>query len=807
RVIRKKPGLVLAAVLCLALGLGANITIFSLFNAVLLKPLSGVAEPYQLAVMLGAREGGGFDLISYPDYIDYRDRNRVFSGLLAYRSVSMNLSSSDYPERLYGAMVSGNYFSVLGVEAALGRTFRPEEDMFPGTHPVAVISHRLWQRKFNADPEICGRTISLNSHRFTVIGVAPADFKGTETGELFDLWVPLMMHAQARPQQDEAPADMLGLRDKDWLILIGRIKQGVVFAQAEAEMELITSQLKQTYPKESVKRAGIKLSPHVGLGPVDYIEAGRFLLMVMALAGLVLLIACANVANLLLVRAAARRKEVAVRLALGATRLRIIRQFLTESLLIAMLGTALGFLIMYSASDWLASLFAQALTPGSLDFSLDHRAVLFAVTLSLVTVLLFGLAPALQASNPDLVPELKESLAFAGRRRRRLSSLFVVAQIAISLVLLVGAGLMVRTLQKVYSVEPGFVTENMLTLSLDLKLLGRTEEQGRQFYKDLMERTSATPGVKAAGLASILPLGWASNPHEVFIDGQGLQSDGRPLTVDYNVVTPGYFQLMGTPLVAGRDFAVIDGAEAAGVVIINEAMARRFWPEQNPVGKSFEIGGRFRRAVEIIGLANNSKFSNLQEEFRPIIYLPLMQNYESYMTLHLRTAVEPMSMVAAVRREVQQIDPNLPFIEIKTLEQRMDESVWPQRTMSTLIISFGLLALFLAALGLYGVLSYTVAERTHEIGIRRALGAQAGDVLRLVMKEGLRLVLAGCAIGIPVAFALTRLMANFLYGVSARDPLTFTLITVLLSIIALTACYIPARRAMKVDPMVALRHE
>ncbi|MGH9937561.1 MAG: ABC transporter permease, partial [Blastocatellia bacterium] len=734
----------------------------------------------------------------------YRDRSQVFSGLSAFAPASFRLSGDDGAERLPGAIVTSDYFSTLGVEAALGRVFLPADDQSQASPPVAVVSHTLWQRRFGADPAIVGRTIKLNAHQFTIIGVAPPNFRGTGSLDVADVWTPLTTTAQALP-------GLSGLLKGKGLRIIGRLKPGVTATQAEAEANLIAAQLRQVLPEEYNSTTGVRLGSGIGLEPDDREEAVRFLGLIMAVVGLVLLIACANVANLLLARATTRRKEVAVRLALGASRLRVIRQFLTESLLIAALGAAFGFLIPYATRGWLLSLFAQALDPASLDFSLDHRIVVFTVALSLATVLLFGLAPAIQASKPDLVPELKDGVFAGGSRRWRLGNVFVVAQIAISLVLLAGAGLMIRTLQKVYAVEPGFETANMLTLTFDLNPQDYTERQGREFYRRLLERAAAIPGVKAAGLASILPLGWGTNSREVIIAGQQPRPDSLPLIVDHNVVTPGYFQLMGTPLVAGRDFNEQDTAEASGagggVVIINEAMARRFWPDRNPIGHGFELGGRARRAFEIIGVARNSKFYNLQEESRPVMYLPLFQNHVSHVTLQLRTAVEPLSLVAAVRREARQLDPNLPFTEIKTFDQRLDDSVWPQRTMSTLVVLFGALALALAAMGLYGTLSYTVGQRTREIAIRTALGAQRGEVFRLVIRQGLKLALIGCAIGLPAAFALARLMSGFLYGVSANDPLTFTLITASLGGVALTACYLPARRAMKVDPMAALRSE
>jgi predicted permease len=806
RMLGKKPGLVLAAVFCLAVGIGANITVFSFFNAMLLKPISGVQLSDQLVVAVRTRNAG-IELSSYPDYLDFRDRNQVFSGMLAYRSTNMNLSGGDLTERLYGGVVSGNYFSVLGVQAALGRTFHPEEDQTPGIHPVAVISHGLWQRRFGADPAIIGQTIRLNSHPFTIIGVAAADFIGTETGEVQDIWVPLMMQALAKPQPSESAGEMLSSRGKNWLILIGRLKPGFSLANAQAEMDVLASQLRQAHPEEFGKSTGIKLSPHVGLGPIDYPIVINFLGLILAIVGLVLLIACANVANLLLVRAASRRKEVAIRLALGARRLRIVRQFLTESFLIAALGAIIGLLIPFLVKDRLLSLFKNAVNPASIDFTPDYRVIVYTIALSLTMALLFGLPPAIQASRRDFVPALKDSFPTRGRRHWRLSSIFVAAQIAISLALLVGAGLMVRTLQKVYATDLGFEIRNMLTLTFDLKLQGHTEQQNQQFYRQLLERTATLPGVKSAGLASILPLGWGSNPHEIIIDGAPPQPDGRPLTVHHNVITPGYFQMMGIPLIAGRDFGEQEKAGVAGTAIINETMAHRFWNDKDPVGKRFELGGQWRRAVEIIGVVRTGKYFTLYEDDQPVMYLPLSQNYASYMTLHLRTDIEPSSLIAVVRGEAYRLDPNLPFIEIKTLEQQLNDSFWPARAVSTVIIIFGALALLLAVIGLYGVISYTVAQRTREIGIRIALGANPGNVLKMVIWQGFKLGLIGCAIGLPAAFALARFMSNFIYGVSPRDPVTFALISCLLCLVVLLASYVPARRAARVDPMSALRHE
>jgi predicted permease len=794
RMLLRKPGLLLAAMLCLALGTGANGLIFSLVNAMLLRPVTGLSAPEQLGVMLSRNEQDDFGLTSYPDFQDYRARAQSFSGVLAYRAMMLNVGSDGFTERLQGAIASSNYFTVLGVGTALGRTFRDDEAQ------GVVISHGYWQRRFAADAAIIGKTVNVNAQPFTIIGIAPPEFVGTETGELFDLWLPLAAPPQVMPD------DRLRSRDNHWLLLIGRRNRDVSATRAQQELDLLSAQLRQAYPNEHRGMTGLHLSPHVGLGPVDYPIVARFLGTVLAVVGLVLLIACANVANLLLVRAAARRKEIAVRLALGATRLRIVRQFLTESLMLALAGTGLGLLIPWLTKDWLLSLFLP-LTPGALNFQPDARVVAFTVLLALATALLFGLVPALQASKPDVVPELKEAAMTRGRRQGRLSGAFIVAQIAITMTLLVGAGLLLRTMQRFAAIDPGFATANVLALSLDLKSLGYNEAKGRQLYQQLTERVAALPGVEAASLAAVMPLGWGSPEQPVFIEGFTPPAPDRPLRVDQNIVTPDWFRTMNIALNAGRDFTAQDKADAPGVVIINETMARRFWPNKNPIGQRFVIGDKQRRTVEIIGVVRNSKHRHLDEAPQPVLYLPLQQHYAASMILHLRSRLEPLSLVAAVRREVQQLDANLPLFEIKTLAQRLNESIWPQRTMTKLVGLFGLLALLLAVIGLYGVLSYTVTQRTRELGIRRALGAQARDVHILILRQGMLLVLLGVALGLVAAIGLTRVLANFRSGVSATDPLTLVSGALILLCAALLACWIPARRATKVDPMIALRHD
>jgi predicted permease len=801
--LKKKPGFTLAAVLCLALGAGANVTVFGLVNAVLFRAMPGIKQPDRLVAIGRTENGDGFDASSYPNYRDYRDRSETLSGVACYRSMPLSLSAAEFTERVQGAMASGDYFSVLGVDMSAGRALEPQDDNTPGGHPVAVISHGLWQSRFGSDPATVGQTINLNAHQFTIVGVAAAGFKGTEIGAVVDVWVPLMMQPQMMPR----PEDILSQRDASWLQIIGRLKPTATLSEAQQDLELLASQLKQAYPAEHGKTQGIRVSSGIGLDPADREEASLFLGIIMLVAGLVLVIACANIAGLLLVRVASRRREIAIRLAMGATRGRIISLFLVESMMLALAGTAAGWLVSLWARDGFLSLFSQALSPAGLDLSLDLTVVGFTAGLSIAAGLLFGLPPALQASKPDLIPELKDATAVGGFRQARLQRAFLVAQIAMSTLLLISAGLLVRTLEKVSAIDPGFEVKNLLAVSLDLKAHGYDEEKGRSFYQQLTERVAGMPGVTSASLGVMLPLGWGSFDRAVFIDGHPPQQSGRPLTVDNNIVTSGYLETMRIPLLAGRDFDSRDGANAAGTVIINETMARRFWPNESPIGKRFEVGGVRRAPVEIIGVARDTKHRTLQEEPRPVMYLPFLQHYNHQMVLHARTSAEPSTVLGALRDEVGKLDPSLPIFEIKTLAQRLSESIWPQRTMGTLVSILGILALLLAAMGLYGTVSHSVAQRTREIGVRIALGAQADDVMRLVLRNGMGPALLGVIVGLASAVAGTRIIASLLYGVNAQDPVTFLVIAFLLGGVALIACYIPARKAAKVDPMVALRYE
>ena len=810
RVLGKKPGFALVAILSLALGIGANVAVFSLVNFVLFKPMP-VKEPGRLAALYTTEpqspQPSGF---SYPDYVNYRDDSEVFTDLMGYTGIPLNLSfSGSQPEAIWGELVTGNYFSGLGVEPVLGRGFMPEEDRTPNSHPVAVISYSFWQRRFNSDPDIAGKIVKLNNHDFTIVGVAPFGFTGAKfLGFIPDMWVPVMMHEQVWPDSEQ----ILTRRASRFLSLRGRLKDGVSLEQAEAAMNARAHQLEQAYPQTNknlsinVINGSTKVEPYITVtGAIPIVTS-----MMMAIVGLVLLIACANVANLLLARASGRRREVAIRLALGASRSRLIRQLLTESLILSLAGGALGLLLALWVGDLMMAFYPvldfMTVEP-AYDLSLDWRVIGFSLAVSLITGFIFGLVPALQASKPDLVPTLKgETTGMRGPRRLGLSNVLVIAQVALSLFLLITAGLFIRSVQNAEKIDPGFDTKNILLSSVDLGLQGYDEAKGKNFYKRLVERVGALPGVESAAVAFPLPLDAYDYGTRVDIEGYQPPPDEGRVRVGYTIAGPGYFRAMGTELIEGREFTERDAADAPRVVIVNETMARRYWPDQNPIGKRIRVGSDRNPFSEIIAVAEDGKYSTLGESPTPYLFTPLGQNYDGRMTLIVRGA-DPTQLASSIRQEVRALDETLPLFGVKTIQEFMTRSLAGSQTIAVLVGIFGLLALLLAAIGIYGVMNYSVSTRTREIGIRMALGANRLEVIKLVLKQGMLLAGLGVVIGLICAFALTRMMESLLYGVSATDQLTFIGISLLLAAVALAACYIPARRATKVDPMVALRYE
>ena len=821
RMLMKRPGLTLIATLSLALGIGANTSMFSVVNALFLRQLP-VPEPGKLMFVFYGVRNSPWATVSYLNYVDYRDRNEVFSGLAAYGRITVSLNGNEQSESadlVDGVIVTGNYFETLGARAALGRVISPEDDKTPNAHPVAVISHRLWMNRFGGAGDVVGREVTLNGHRFTVIGVMPAGFEGAEILEKSDVYAPMMMQAMVRPPRAGFSGgmnpDLLSRRSGGWLRMIGRLKPGVSIKQAQAGMTVIASQLEQAYSNENRGRIAT-LFPVSKIDPRGYKPLAAAAALLMSVVGMVLLIACANVANLLLARAFSRRKEIAVRLAMGASRSRLIRQLLTESILLALLGGLAGLLFAFWTIDLLKTTTPPAgVFSFNLDFGIDGRVLGFTMALSLLTGIVFGLAPALQSSRPDLLPSLKDESysPVQSRRRFTLRNLLVIAQVALSLTLLIGAGLFLRSLWEIQSAPPGFDVDKLLTAQLRINLLRYTKQQGREFYRRVIERVESLPGVESASLARVTPISGDGRSDGFVIDGQNEQEindrrsrgDDNSQAVRLNIVTPKYFQTMGVALARGRDFNARDDEGAPGVVIVNEAFARQYFFGQEPLGRRLRFGGPDAPWSEIIGVARDSKYSSLSEDFGPIAYQPVAQNHETGMTLNARAAGDPLSVAEAVRREISSIEKRLPLTDLRPMSALVASSLYPARMGAALIGVFGLLALLLAAVGLYGVISYSVSRRTREIGVRMALGARACCVLRMLLKEAMTLVAIGMVIGWGLAAALSRLIASFLFGVGAMDLVTFAATPILLAVVALAASYLPARRAMKVDPMVALR--
>ncbi|MEK6407681.1 MAG: ABC transporter permease [Acidobacteriota bacterium] len=818
RMLLRKPGFTFAAVLTVALAIGANTAIFSLVDALLLRPLQGVDDPARLAIVYTSDFSSGlYSNSSYPDYVDLRDQNQVFSELAAFADDQpIHLSTGAEAERIRGAAVTGNYFAALGVKTALGRPLLPEDDSMA----AAVISYDLWRNRFNSESAVIGRTVQLNGRTFSIVGVAAEGFKGTGLRTVLSVWVPLTVYAETG--SSAASSSPLLRRGSRGYFLVGRLKPRVPPEQAQANVTDIAAQLARTYPQTNMGTLSQPDQPRpvtivsldrAMVGPDARDATKRLGLMLMAVVGLVLLIACANVANLLLARASGRQREIAVRLALGATRFRIVRQMLTESMLLSLAGGGLGLLLALWLADELISLEAFAVFAG-LNPALDWRVLGFTLLVSLLTGALFGLAPALQASKPDLAPVLKNTALAGGGISRRfgLRSALVVFQIALSLVLLIGAGLFLRSLQQAYATDLGFGTSEGFLASVDMARQGYSEAQGRNFYEQLAERVEAMPGVRAVTLAQYIPVNAGGSRTTIYIDGYSRQP-GEDLELNLNIVDAKYFNALGIPLLAGRGFSEQDTKSTAKVIIINEAMSRRFWLQessrssQEAVGKRLSLSGPQGPFYEVIGVAKTGKYRNLREDPLPYMYLPLSQEYRSRLTLFVRTAGDPALLMPALRGEVQRVDRTVALFDVKTLDEHLGRALGQERTNAWLIGSFGLLALVLAAVGIYGVMSYTVTQRTREVGIRLALGARPRDVLQLVVGQGMMLTAAGLVIGLVAAFALTGVISSLLYGVSATDPATFLAVAIILAGVALMACYLPARRAAKVDPMAALRYE
>jgi len=811
RLLAKSPAFTALAVFALALGIGANTAIFSLVNAVLLRPLAGVEAADQLVAFERLQGGTNYYNFGYPDYLDYRDQNKTFSGLAAHVGTPLSFAGNT-TERIRGDVVTGNYFSILGVRPALGRLLEPEDDQAGGAAAVAVISHGLWQRAFGSDPEIIGQSINLNGYNFTIVGVAAQEFAGTATGSSFDVWLPMAMQPQAIPRMS---AGILQDRSAGWIAIFGRLKAGVRLPQAEAEIAAISSNLAQAYPETNQTRSA-RLVAGLGLTSSDRESFRCFLGLLFAAVVLLLLITCGNVATLLMVRATSRRREIAMRLALGASRSRLIRQLLTEGVMLSLLAGALGLLLARWMADLILAFQQPAYGLRGLDTGLDFNVLGFSLALSVLTGILFGLVPALQAAKPDLVASLKDGAPAGGFHKSRLQSSLVAFQVGLALVLLIGAGLAVRTMQKIVAIDRGFDTNNRLLMSLDLSIQGYNAEAGGAFYEQLIRQLASTPGVVSASFAKTVPPNDWSDRLSIFLEGQEppqealRASDDLGIRTDANRIAPGYFRTLNIPLLQGRDFTEADRAGTPAVAILNQTLAEKLWPGESAIGKRLAVpspNGPRRPPVEIIGVVQDTRYRTLLSDAPPILYLPVLQAYDGRTTLVIHTTGEPAAMIETIRNAVAQVAKNLPLFAIKSLSEQVATTLWQQRLAASLIGIFGGLALVLAAIGLYGVIAHSVTQRTREIGIRMALGADYTNIVGLMVKQGLGLAATGTTLGLVAALALTRLMSSLLYEVSATDPATFVLASLGLIAVASLASYIPARRATRVDPMVALRHE
>jgi predicted permease len=800
RQLRKNPGFTALAVGTLALGITANITIFSWINSTLLNPIPGIAHTSNMiTIMRGERNEHPTPPFSYLDYAELRDNTHAFSGLLAYHDDYVAITGSGMPERIYGALTSANYFEVLGVRPILGRSLLPSlKDERAGV-AEAVLSYDLWQKRYAGDPSIVGKTIQINLHPYTIVGVAPRGFQGCKTGLRSDIWIPLGMDKQVWG------SNRINERGSLWLNVLGKLAPGVDHGQAESELNVLMQRLVARFPDDHRGPNRISSDPlwRSPFGANVYLYGT--LPMLLALAAALLMLACANVANLLLVRSVARRREMSIRLSMGASRWRVVRQLLVENLLIALAGGGVALALTLWTAGTMSAFLPPTTLPLTLNGHVDSSVFLATFLVSVFTAVAAGAIPALRASRLSPVSVLKdEALSTSGGlSKSRLTSGLVIAQIALSLLLLTCAGLFVRSLQKAQNSDVGFDPNHVLLTTFDLDPVGYSRATGTEFDRQLLARVKALPGVQSVTLADFSPLNFTI--HSDFVQPEGyVPRQHESMEVDRGTVGPGYLETLRTPLIAGRDFTAQDNADAVPAVIVNQALVDRYWPGQNAIGKRIQVAGRW---CTVVGVAANGKYRRMTYESAPLVLLPLMQRYTSQVILHVRVAGDPLALASTVEQTVHDLNADLPLYNQTTLQANIQMGSVFERIAAAFAGAFGLLALVLAAVGIYGVVAYTTRQRTHEIGIRMALGAGQGDVFRHVLGQGLRLALLGLTAGLLVSFAFTRFLRGMLFGIGAVDWITFSSVAAVLFLVTLAACYVPARRASSVDPMQALRTE
>ena len=814
RTLKNNPGFSIVAVLSLALGIGANTAIYTIYSAVFLRDV-GVSNPSELVNVYTSDEFDEFMSSSYPDYLDYREQTKdVFEDLATYNLALAILSQGEESEFVFGEEVTGNYFDVLGVRPLLGRTFVPEEDDVYGAAPTVVLSYAAWQQRYGGDPDIVGRVMKLNGTPFAIIGVMPRNFTGMFPFYV-DIWVPIHMHDIIMPPgtfgDDAGTSGRLENRGSRSLWLKGRLKAGATIEQARAILATVSARLAEEYPETNGDRtARVLPSDEVALIPFLDRPMRMFTLFLMAMVGLVLIIACTNLAGMLLARAASRRKEIGVRLAIGAGRWRLVRQLLTESIFLALLGGLGGLALAQWLIQVLLAVQPPIPVPINLKLGLSVNVLAFTFFLSIATGVVFGLLPALRATRSDLVTALKDAYGAVGGRLRRfgIRSGLVVAQVAVSALLLLCAGLFLRSLGNTSQVDPGYTLRQGVIATFDLSYRGYSEEEGIQFFAELKRRLRALPGVESVSYAGDLPLDASLSTTALFPqDTEAAYDEAGGEAVDISDVDSDYFRTMGIELVFGRPFGAGDLPEGERVAIVNETFARRFWPGGSALGKRFERGSRSRTSFTIVGVARDGKYRTLGEQPRPFAYFPFSQDYSSFRSAIVRSSIDGREILPAVRAEISALDPDLPMFQILTVPEHGELMLFLPRLVAALVTGLGLLSLVLGTTGLYSIIAYDVSRRTREVGIRIALGADRGRVLRLILWDGMKLVVVGLAIGLLLAAGVTQALTSLLFGISPLDPVTFVAIPVLFLAVTAAATLSPARRASHIDPIAALRHE